>query len=43
LANAFEGRDPNRILLRIWPHFDPIRDDPRYRDLLDRMNFPDSS
>jgi Spy/CpxP family protein refolding chaperone len=28
LANAFEGRDPNRILLRIWPHFDPIRDDP---------------
>ncbi len=40
LERAYEGRDPN--LPYLWyPDFDGVRSDPRFRDLLKRMNLPD--
>jgi len=40
LERAYEGRDPN--LPYLWyPDFDFVRSDPRFRDLLKRMNLPD--
>jgi tetratricopeptide (TPR) repeat protein len=40
LENAFETRDPNIPYLGAIPHFDSLRDDPRYEELLRRMNLP---
>ena len=42
LERAYEDRTPLLLRLRIDPDFDPIRDDPRFQDLLRRMNFPPS-
>lgn len=41
LEKAFQVRDSD--LPRFWlgPTFDPIRDDPRYNDLLKRMHLPE--
>ena len=41
LESAFEIGDPNVVLLRISTEFDPLRSDPRFQDLLRRMNFPE--
>jgi serine/threonine-protein kinase len=41
LELALEGRDANLILLKILPDFDSIRDDPRFREMLHRMHFPE--
>ncbi len=41
LEKAYEERRPQLISLRIRPELDPIRDDPRFQDLLRRMNFPE--
>ncbi len=38
---AYEERNVPLIFLKISPGFDPIRDDPRYKDLLRRMNLPE--
>jgi tetratricopeptide (TPR) repeat protein len=40
LERAFENRDGDLILLQVDPHYDPLRDDPRFQDLLRRLNFP---
>jgi TolB-like protein/Flp pilus assembly protein TadD len=42
LEKAYQMGDPNIILLKVAPDLDPIRDDPRYHDLLRRMNLPQS-
>jgi tetratricopeptide (TPR) repeat protein len=41
LEIAFEEHDPLLIYLRIWPMFDVLHSDPRFQDLLQRMNFPE--
>ncbi len=41
LEKALEEKDFYMILIRLDPHYDKIKHDARYLDLLDRMNFPD--
>jgi len=41
LERGFEVRDGDMALLNSWPAFDPVRSDPRFQDLMDRMGFPD--
>ena len=40
LNKAYDEKDGILILLDVFPLWDPIRDDPRFQDLLRRMNFP---
>jgi hypothetical protein len=42
LDEAFQMRDGQLAFLKADPSFDPIRGDPRFDDLLRRMNFPGS-
>ncbi|MCI0354557.1 MAG: tetratricopeptide repeat protein, partial [Acidobacteria bacterium] len=41
LDKAFEARDPYLRYVKVDPRLDPLRSDPRFQDLLRRMNFPD--
>src|SRR5262249_36973750 len=41
LEKAYEDHSSWLIYLKVDPRFDTIRDDPRYRDLLRRMNLPE--
>jgi len=38
LTEAINERDPITPWINIWPGFAPLRDDPRFQDLLRRMN-----
>ena len=38
LERAYQERDGQMIWLNVWPQYDPLRDDPRFTDLLLRMN-----
>jgi len=38
LERAYEERDGILVYLNAAPFFDPLRDDPRFQDLLLRMN-----
>jgi serine/threonine-protein kinase len=40
LDNAYEQRHWGLTLLKVYPEFDPLRSDPRFADLLRRLNFP---
>ncbi len=40
LERAYEARDPNMVGIGGHPLFDSLRDDPRFQDLLRRMNLP---
>jgi len=40
LQHAFERRDSYLVVGKVAPWFDPLRADPRFQDLLRRMNFP---
>ncbi len=40
LEKAYEDRDWYLNTLQVNPGFDPLRSDPRFQDLLRRMNFP---
>ena len=40
LEKAFDERDPNLPYINVDPTFDGVRDDPRFQDLLRRMNLP---
>ncbi len=38
LDRAYEARESSLGTLKVHPQFDPLRDDPRFQDLLRRMN-----
>jgi TolB-like protein/DNA-binding winged helix-turn-helix (wHTH) protein len=40
LQRAYEEHDQLIPYLKVWCMFDPLRSDPRFQDLLRRMNFP---
>jgi tetratricopeptide (TPR) repeat protein len=40
LDKAFENRDWILLYVKVDPRIDPLRDDPRYQDLIRRMRFP---
>ena len=40
LEKAYEVRDQGMGFLKVDPDLDPLRSDPRFQDLLRRMNFP---
>jgi TolB-like protein/Tfp pilus assembly protein PilF len=40
LEEAYRQRSSNMIFLRTAPAFDPIRNDPRFQAIVDRMDFP---
>jgi len=40
LEIAYEERMQNLVYLNVYPKWDPLRDDPRFQDLIRRMNFP---
>ena len=41
LEEAYELRAPMLVSMPVFQWFDPLRDDPRFQDLLRRMNFPE--
>jgi hypothetical protein len=41
LENAFEARDPRMIYIKVDPELDPLRSEPRFQELIRRMNFPE--
>ena len=40
LEQAYEERDPSLINLGLGPKFDPLRSEPRFRALVEKMNLP---
>jgi tetratricopeptide (TPR) repeat protein len=40
LETAYRERLQNMVYLGIYPKWDPLRSDPRFQDLLRRMNLP---
>jgi tetratricopeptide (TPR) repeat protein len=40
LQKAYQVRDHDLVFSKVWPQFDPLRSDPRFQDLLHRMNLP---
>jgi TolB-like protein/DNA-binding winged helix-turn-helix (wHTH) protein len=40
LEKAYEQHSFTMLTLQTWPAWDSLRDDPRFQDLLRRMNFP---
>jgi TolB-like protein/DNA-binding winged helix-turn-helix (wHTH) protein/cytochrome c-type biogenesis protein CcmH/NrfG len=40
LEEAYRQHDEWLVTIKVWPRFDSLRSDPRFQDLLRRMNFP---
>ena len=40
LERAYEQRDPNMLYIGSLPFYDPLRSDPRFQDVVRRMNLP---
>ncbi len=41
LEKAYQERESRLVYLGVFPVWDSLRDDPRFRDLLSRMNLPE--
>lgn len=41
LERGYDGRDGDMVLLKVFPAWDPLRNDPRYTTLLAKMRFPE--
>jgi hypothetical protein len=41
LERAYREQDSTLVSLMIDPRFEPLRDEPRYQDLVKRMRFPE--
>lgn len=41
LEQGFEEREPLMFALKVYPRWDGLRDDPRFQELVRRMNFPE--
>jgi hypothetical protein len=41
LDKAFEARDWELFRMNVDPYWTPLRDDPRFKDLVKRLNLPD--
>jgi hypothetical protein len=41
LERAYEERDGSLAFIKTEPAYDGLRSDPRFQDLLRRMNFPE--
>jgi TolB-like protein/DNA-binding winged helix-turn-helix (wHTH) protein len=41
LEKAYEGREHDLVFSKVWPMFDSLRSDPRYRDLMRRVGLPE--
>ena len=42
LERAYQDRNAWMVFLQVAPWLDPLRSDPRFQDLLQRMNYPES-
>ena len=42
IEKAFDARDTHLAFARGLPLYDPLRSDPRFQDILRRMNFPEN-
>jgi tetratricopeptide (TPR) repeat protein len=42
IERAYEVRDPHLLSIKMSPALDPLRSDPRFQDILRRMNFPEN-
>jgi len=40
LEIAYQEKMQDLVYLNVYPHWDPLRDDPRFQELIRRMNFP---
>jgi hypothetical protein len=41
LEKAYEERDPQLTYLKVGPRFDPLRQDPRFKEVLRRIGLAD--
>jgi TolB-like protein/DNA-binding winged helix-turn-helix (wHTH) protein len=41
LEKAYQGREHDLVFSRVWPMFDSLRSDPRYRTLMRRVGLPE--
>jgi len=40
LEKAFENHTRDMIYIKVEPDYDPVRADPRFQRIVERMNFP---
>ena len=41
LEKSYEGREHDLVFSKVWPMFDSLRSDPRYKDLMHRVGLPE--